>query len=157
MISPEQLRRYPFFSFMNHDHLREVAMITDEVEVKEGNVLLNIDTPATAIYLVVSGGFDLHYIVVDDLNHKLRKDFIVGNINTGELLGISGVIEPYTYTATAIAIQDSHLLKIDAEALRTLAENDSVLGCGLQRQVAKVAMERLHVTRVQLAAAIAPE
>jgi CRP-like cAMP-binding protein len=132
-------------------------MITDEVEVKEGDVLLDIDTPATAIYLVVSGGFDLHYIVVDDFNHQLRKDFIVGNINPGELLGISGVIEPYTYTATAIAIEDGHLLKIDAKSLRTLAEEDSVLGCGLQRQVAKVAMERLHTTRVQLAAAIAPE
>ncbi|MFN2223801.1 MAG: hypothetical protein ACK2UH_14685, partial [Candidatus Promineifilaceae bacterium] len=33
MISPEVLRRFPFFSFMRHDQLSEVAMITDEVKM----------------------------------------------------------------------------------------------------------------------------
>jgi hypothetical protein len=37
--------------------------------------------------------------------------------------------------------------------LRKLAEEDKMLECGLQRQAARVAMERLQATRIQLAAA----
>lgn len=157
MISPEVLRRFPFFSFMRHDQLREVAMITDEVTVKKGQLLFNADEDATACYVLLEGAVDLHYIVVDEHEPELRKEFVVGTINPGEVLGISAVIEPYVYTATAVVINDSRLLKIDAVALKELCANDPELDYGLQRMVARATMERLHATRVLLAAATAPE
>ena len=157
MISPEVLRRYPFFSFMNHEQLREVAMITDEEKYEKGQILFNIDEQADDCYLLLEGAVDLHYIVVDEHEPQLRKEFVVGTINPGEVLGISSVIEPYVYTATAIAINESRLLKIDAVALRELCAANPELDYGLQRMVAKATMERLHVTRVLLAAATAPE
>jgi CRP/FNR family cyclic AMP-dependent transcriptional regulator len=156
MISPEILRRYPFFSFMNHDQLREVAMIAEQVSVTEGEVLFNIGQVADALYLLMTGSVHLHYIVTDNHDPELRKDFLVGNINPGEALGISAVIEPYQLTATAVANEGGQLLKIDATALRTLCENDAALAYGLQRQIAKATMERLHDTRIQLAAATTP-
>lgn len=157
MISPEVLRRYPFFSFMSHDQLREVAMITDEVKVKKGEILFNINEKADACFLLQDGAVDLHYVVVDEHEPDLRKEFVVGTINPGEVLGISAVIEPYIYTATAMAINDSRLLKTDAVALKELCAADAELDYGLQRMAAKATMERLHATRVQLAAATAPE
>lgn len=157
MISPEVLRRYPFFSFMNHDQLREVAMITDEVKREKGNVLFNNDERADACYLLMEGSIDLHYVVVDEHDPSLRKEFIVGTINPGELLGISAFVEPHIYTATAIVVNDSRLLKIDAVALRDLCRQDPALNLGFQTVAAKATMERLHATRVQLAAATAPE
>lgn len=157
MISPEVLRRFPFFSFMRHDQLREVAMITDEVKVKKGQSLFDADEEVTASYVLLEGAVDLHYIVVDEHEPKLRKEFVVGTINPGEVLGISAVIEPYLYTATAMVINDSRLLKIDAVALKELCASDPELDHGLQRMVAKATMERLHATRVLLAAATAPE
>lgn len=157
MISPEVLRRYPFFSFMNHDQLREVAMITDEVKRERGNVLFNNDERADTCYLLMEGSIDLHYVVVDEHDPSLRKEFIVGTINPGELLGISAFVEPHIYTATAIVVNDSRLLKIDAVALRDLCRQDPALNLGFQTVAAKATMERLHATRVQLAAATAPE
>ena len=157
MISPEVLRRYPFFSFMNHNQLREVAMITDEVKYEKGQILFNIDEEATHCFLLLEGAVDLHYVVVDEHEPELRKEFVVGTINPGEVLGISAVIEPYIYTATAIVINASRLLIIDAVALKELCAADAALDYGLQRMVAKATMERLHATRVQLAAAITPE
>lgn len=157
MISPEVLRRYPFFSFMNHDQLREVAMIADEVKREKGNVLFNNDERADACYLLMEGSIDLHYVVVDEHDPSLRKEFIVGTINPGELLGISAFVEPHIYTATAIVVNDSRLLKIDAVALRDLCRQDPALNLGFQTVAAKATMERLHATRVQLAAATAPE
>ena len=157
MISPEVLRRYPFFSFLTHDQLREVAMITDEVSFNRSDILFNIGEFADACYLLVEGSVDLHYVVVDEHDPGLRKEFIVGSINPGDMLGISAVIEPYEYTATAVLVNDSRLLKIDGVALKDLGGQDSNLDNGLQRMVAKATMERLHATRVLLAAATAPE
>ncbi|MGD2047919.1 MAG: cyclic nucleotide-binding domain-containing protein [Chloroflexota bacterium] len=157
MISPEVLRRYPFFSFMNHDQLREVAMITDEVKHEKDDVLFNNDEKADACYLLMNGSIDLHYVVVDEHDPSLRKEFIVGTINPGELLGISAFVEPHIYTATAIVVNDSRLLKMDAVALRDLCRQDLQLNLGFQTMAAKATLERLHATRVQLAAATSPE
>jgi CRP-like cAMP-binding protein len=142
---------------MSHEQLREVAMITNEVEVSAGEVLFNNDEPADACYLLMQGSVDLHYVVIDEHEPELRKEFIVGTINPGELLGISTVIEPYVYTASAITVNDSRLLKTDGKALRELAEKDQGLAIGLNRMVAKATLERLYATRVLLAAATAPE
>ena len=157
MISPEVLRRYPFFSFMSPDQLRDVAMITEEASYSTGEVLFHIDDKADVCFMLMEGAIDLHYVVVDELEPALRKEFVVGTINPGEVLGISAVVEPHRFTATAIAINDSRLLKTDAIALRELCQQEPTLNHGLQTMVAKAAMERLHATRVLLAAATAPE
>ena len=39
MVSTELLRRYPFFAGLNDDQLRELAMITEKLEVQEGDTL----------------------------------------------------------------------------------------------------------------------
>lgn len=157
MISPEVLRRFPFFSFMRHDQLSEVAMIANEVQFDRGQTLFNADEKADRCFVLLEGAIDLHYVVIDEHEPELRNEFVVGTINPGEVLGISGVIEPYIYTATAVIINDSRLLEIDAVALRELTAADPDLDTGLQRMVAKATMERLHATRVLLAAATAPE
>jgi CRP/FNR family cyclic AMP-dependent transcriptional regulator len=157
MISTEVLRRYPFFSFMTADQLREVAMITDEIECKRGSVIFHTGGQADTCYLLIEGAIDLHYVVIDEHEPDLRKEFVVGNINPGELLGISSIVEPNKYTASAIVINDSRLLQTDAVALRNLFNEDPKLNCGFQTMVAKASMERLHATRVQLAAATSPE
>lgn len=157
MISPEVLRRYPFFSFMSHDQLRDVAMITDEVSFERGQFLFNIDEKASYCYLLLNGAVDLHYIVVDEHDPGLRKEFVVGTINPGEVLGISAVVEPYIYMATAIAVNDSWLVRTDAVALRELCLADASLDYGIQRMMAKATRERLHATRILLAAATATD
>ena len=43
MISPELIRRYPFFSFMAPDQQREVAMITDEAASMEAAYLRQVE------------------------------------------------------------------------------------------------------------------
>ncbi len=156
MVSPELLRRYPFFAFMTHQQQQEVAMITDEVEVPANMILFNIDEKADALYLLMTGSVDLHFVVLDENLPALRKDFMIGTINPGEVLGISALIEPYNLTSTAVATQPCTVLKTDALALRDLCDQDHDLAYGLQKQLARTTMQRLHATRVLLAAATAP-
>ena len=92
-------------------------MITDEEKYEKGQILFNIDEEAGECYLLLEGAVDLHYIIVDEQEPQLRKEFVVGTINPGEVLGISSVIEPYIYTATAIVINDRVKERLERAAL----------------------------------------
>lgn len=153
MISPELLRRYPFFGHLSDAHLKAIAMLADEVSYEPGQTIFEIGQPAEIFHFLTRGGVDLHYIVIDPDNASLRKDFFVGQINPGEPFGISALIEPYCYSATALANSLCHVLEIEAAGLRALSEVNSELAAVLMRHLAKVAMSRLHETRIQLVAA----
>ncbi len=93
MVSPEMLRRYPFFAFMNHDQLREAAMIAEEKNIEAGVTLFEGGDPANALYLLREGNIELHYQISDERGMETEQDYLVGMINPGEVVGISGLIQ----------------------------------------------------------------
>jgi CRP-like cAMP-binding protein len=153
MISPELLRRYPFFSTFSPENLSNIAMITEEIQVANGSTLFEEKQPAGFLYFLIDGGIDLTYKSEEEFHPKTKKVFPVGEVNPGEVFGVSAVIEPYQYNASASANLDSKVLKIDAAGLSQLMQEDADMGYALMRQIAKATMERLTNTRVQLAAA----
>ncbi len=152
MISPEILRRYPFFGQLSDDQLRAIAMITEETGFEKGVCLFEEGHSAQTLYLLVEGNLDLFYKSEEEFHGKTRKEFLVGEINPGEVFGISSMVEPYSYSASARAAQKGKYLKIDAGALRKLIDGDPKLAYRLLSQLLKVYSERLYYTRVQLAA-----
>ncbi|OGO11545.1 MAG: hypothetical protein A2Y53_04195 [Chloroflexi bacterium RBG_16_47_49] len=153
MISPEILRRHPFFGTLSDEQIKAMAMIAEEVRFGNGAVVCEEGRPADAFYLLVDGGMSIYYITEDKFHPQFRKEFLVGEINPGEVLAISAFIEPYIYTATVRADKDSQVLKFDSNALNKMIEKDPRLNCILMRKIAKAVMERLTFVRVQLAPA----
>jgi CRP-like cAMP-binding protein len=153
MVSPELLRRYPFFSVFNDAALNTVAMATEEVRCVPGDVLFEADLPATHLYLVLEGTLELSIVAADRHGQGMHKLFHAGEIDPGEIAGISALIAPCLYTATGHVTAPSRLLRIDAQALRELCGSDPRLDAALIHAVAQTTMRRLHDTRVQLLAA----
>lgn len=153
MISPELLRRFPFFGFMQDAQLKAVAMIAEEQTYKPGDIIVEANTPAASLFFLVDGSAAYYYIVTSEHDPYYKHEYYISDFNPGEIFGISALIEPYAFTATIRAEKACNLIKIDAAALRALCEVDTQLSCGLLRAVAKAAMERLQNTRVQLIAA----
>jgi CRP-like cAMP-binding protein len=153
MVSPELLRRYPFFGGLTNDHLNGVAMLAEEVIYEQGETIIETGQPANALFFLLEGNVELHYVVVDEINPHLRKDLFVTEINPGEPFGISAVIEPYTYTGTMRTTGVSRVLRFDANGLRALCTVDPKIDAALMRQIASAAMSRLEDTRTQLVAA----
>ena len=153
MISPEVLRRYPFFGPFSDEQLREIAMLGDEVSLEKDEELFEECAPADHLYLLLEGNIDLYYKSEEEYHPKDSKEFAVGEINAGEVFAISAVINPYVLNATAKAARDCKLVKIDGKALRELFEANPKMGYIAMHQVTKTVMERLAYTRVQLAAA----
>ena len=154
MISPEILRRYPFFSPFDEAELREIAMFADETSVEESTELFKENDEADTLYLILEGGIDLFYKSEEEYHPKKSKEFYVGSINPGEIFAFSAIIEPYKLTATARVSKTSKLVEIDAKKLRALIFANPALGFSALQQVIKMLYQRLADTRVQLAAAL---
>jgi CRP/FNR family transcriptional regulator, cyclic AMP receptor protein len=153
MISPELLRRFPFFNFMNDAQLKAVAMIAEERDHKIGSGIIEANTPANSLYFLIEGSAAYYYMVTTEHDPYYKHEYYISDFNPGEIFGISALVEPYMYTAAVRAEKPCKVIKIDASALRALCELDLKLSCGLMSAVAKAAMERLQHTRVQLIAA----
>ena len=152
MISPELLRRFPFFGFMGDKQLKAVAMIAEE-KAYENDDIVEYNSPAEKLFFLVEGTASYYYVVTSEHDPYYKQEYFISDFNPGEIFGISALIEPFVFTASVRAEKSCRLIEIDAAALRALCEVDMNLNCGLMRAVAKAAMERLQYTRVQLVAA----
>jgi CRP-like cAMP-binding protein len=153
MISPETLRRYPFFGPFSDEQLKAIAKISVEDSAEEGEELFEECNPADTLYLLIDGNVELYYKSEEEYHPKTSREFYVGGVNAGEVFAISSLIIPHVLNATARAAQASTFVKIDAKALRAMFEEDPQMGYHAMHQVTKTIMERLAYTRVQLAAA----
>jgi CRP/FNR family transcriptional regulator, cyclic AMP receptor protein len=149
MISPEQLRRYPFFSGLTTEELAGIAMIAEEVSYPDGAIIFRDAELATKLYVLTAGTLDLVY-------HIERPDGVetsyVGSIAAGEPFGLSALVEPYRLTASGVAHGPIQAIAIDAAGLRALCELSCHLGYAIMRQVARALAERLGFAHVQLVA-----
>jgi CRP/FNR family cyclic AMP-dependent transcriptional regulator len=150
MVSPELLRRYPFFALLNEEQLQALAMIAQEKCYPKGALLVKENTPAVILALLIEGDIDLIY---SGGGEGAVSNALVGSIAPGEPYGVSSLIEPYRYTATAKATMPVTVIELDGVALRALVEKDGKLGYILMRNVSIAVLERLRYTQVELAAA----
>jgi len=153
MISPELLRRYPFFNFCADAQLKAIAMLADEVEVDQGSSVFETEQSADEVYVLIEGSIDLYFKVVDRDDPALVKEFFLSEFNPGDIFGLSALFAPFRRSMTARVLGPSKLIKIDAAGVRALIEADVAFAAGLFRATAQTFMERLHETRAQLAAA----
>ncbi len=147
MISPELLRRYPFFGTLTPNQLKQIAMISEEVSITSGVTILQEGKIAQDIYLMIEGGIDIYFPITQE------KEFFVTEINPGEPFGISAMVEPYLLSASVRTSKPSRVIKISATELRKACSQDKELAAVVFQQIAKSAMERLNATRIQLVAA----
>ena len=147
MISPEILRRYPYFASIDDAILRQLAMIAEEKQhIPSGTQLFAEGEAASRLSIIVCGEVNIQYLLG---NGEMRTvDTLVG----GDLLGFSALIEPYKYTGFGATTQETDLVLIDAPKLRELCNRNPQLGYQLMLQVARLLAHRLEGARVQLAA-----
>lgn len=145
MISPELLRRYPYFADVREDNLRQVAMISDEQTIPAGKVFFREGDKAEFMYIITDGEVDIDYT----LGSGERRT--VDTLVTGELVMWSSLVEPYRSTATGTTRKETKLIAINAEKLRKLCEKDHELGYRLLICMTKLLATRLEGARVQLA------
>ena len=150
MVSPELLRRYPFFAMLDFEQLKAVAAIAEEKTYSKGTLLLKENTPATKLIILVEGDLDLIY---SGGGEGAISNALVGSIAPGEPCGVSSLIEPYHYISSVKATVPVKVIEIDGAAMRSLMDCDPKLGYAMMRNISAAVLERLKYTQVELAAA----
>ncbi len=145
MISPEILRRYPYFADVSEESLKQLAMIAEEKTIPANTVVFNEGDPAEYLSVILQGEVNIQYRLGTG---ELRT---VDTLVAGDLLGWSALIEPYRYTAIATTTKPTQVARLDGPQLRKLCEGDPLLGYKLTSQIAKLLAHRLEGARVQLA------
>jgi CRP/FNR family transcriptional regulator, cyclic AMP receptor protein len=145
MISPEVLRRYPYFAGLSDESLKQLAMIAEEKAIPANSVMFRESDPASHLSVILVGEVNIQYMLGSG---ELRT---VDTLVEGDLLMWSALVEPYRATALGTTTKDTRLARIDAAKLRLLCENEPILGYRLMTQVAKLLAHRLEGARVQLA------
>ena len=145
MISPEVLRRYPYFSGLHEESLKQLAMIAEEKTVPANSVMFREGDTAGHLSIILKGEVNIQYMLGDG---ELRT---VDTLVDGDVLMWSALVEPYKATALGTTTKETHLAQIDAAKLRLLCEKEPILGYRLMTQVARLLAHRLESARVQLA------
>ncbi len=153
MISPEILRRYPFFANLDDASLKAIAMISEEVPFKKDDLIYATGQANHSLYFLTDGAAESFLVITDPNNDKYRKEYYLDDLDLGEVFGISAMVEPAVHTTTARASKAGKLVRIDGDALLKLFEKDHVLGCTMMKEMIAELLYRLQQDRIQLAAA----
>jgi len=159
MISPEVIRRYPFFAGLDNDEIITVAKLAEEWKVEAGTYIFHEDDQLEVFYLLLEGAVSIVIEVPDrDVKQPLSeqlageiktKDITVSTIGNGEVFGWPGLIPPHVANASAKALTDCRVVAFDCEDLLETFEENPRFGYKLTLRAAQVMRERLRDMRIE--------
>jgi CRP/FNR family cyclic AMP-dependent transcriptional regulator len=159
MISPELIRRYPFFAGLNHDYVGTLAKLADGVSVEAGHCFFREGAEVNKLYLVLEGAVAIVIAVPDreteqPLSGQLTgnlstKDITVTTVGTGGLFAWSALIPPHKATASAKALTPCRVLALDCKRLRPIFEQDRNLAYLMTLKAAQIVRDRLRDLRIE--------
>jgi CRP-like cAMP-binding protein len=178
MASDELLSTHAFFAGLDPQALLTIAGLAEERHYEPGQALFYEGAPADHLCAVLDGEAALYHTVIAPGAARQRSlealatlmdegtaipmleggadvyaEALVGRVPAGEIAGLSALVAPYVFTATARAAAATRALRIDAVALRAECERDARMAATLLHATAKTAFERLHFARVRALAA----
>jgi CRP-like cAMP-binding protein len=148
MVSTETLRRFPLFAHQSDYMLKEIAMISEEVDLEADQWLFHEKAPATKLCVVLEGGIALTMYLY--LNGRGQNVSMTSPLGKGELLGWSALVKPHIYTLGAQAVKKSRVICIDAAPLSALLDDNPEYGYYMLHQIAEVMADRLVYKYIQL-------
>ena len=138
------LAQHPFLKDLEPRHLQLIVGCAANVRFEAEQFILRAGEEAKQFYIVRHGKIALEIFVPG------RGPVTIQTLGEGEVLGWSWLFPPYRWHFDARALELTRAIALDGECLRGKCETDHDLGYELVKRFAKVMMERLQATRLQL-------
>ena len=135
---------HDFFKGLTEEQLSDLAAVAIEVEVEPRSIIFEEGGHADSAYAIVDGSVAL------DLSVSHRRHHIVQTLHRGEMLGWGWLFPPHRWSFSALSLDAAHLIRFDADQLRSLQDEDCSLGYEMMKRFARVMTDRLAATRLQL-------
>lgn len=124
-----------------------------EATYEDGTNLFMEQSPATKLYLVLSGGIELCY----EMPQRENADTSIASFKPGSAVGWSVIVPPYQYRFSGYCRGKTTLLEINRGTLERLFETNYHLAYIFMRNIAMMAGERLNQVQDKLAKVLASE
>jgi CRP/FNR family cyclic AMP-dependent transcriptional regulator len=159
MVSPELIRRYPFFSRLNSEQIDFLAKVADEEILEEGHFFFREDEETNQFFLLIEGAVGIIFEVPerqvkqklsDQFARKLQtKDIVISTVSPGEVFGWTGLVPPHIATAGAKTLTPCRVIKFNTKELMDTFEDDCRFGYIMTQKAAQVMRDRLHDMRIE--------
>jgi CRP-like cAMP-binding protein len=144
MVSPELIRRFPFFSNLTIEQIVFLAKLAEEESVPRDHYFNNEGEELNTLYLILEG----EIVLITTLPQK-EQEVILNTLGPGDVFGWSSFIPPYTATAGAKAVSSARIVAFDAKELRNVFAEDYQFGYIMILKIAQVIRDRLNSLRIE--------
>ena len=159
MLSPETLRKYDFFSGLDHNQIVTLSKLGEEEIFQEGHYFFHEDDPLSTFYIVIDGAVGIVIEVPDDsieqpvsgqLTGEMQtRDITITTVGTGMMFGWPGIIPPNNANATAKALTDCRVYSFGGDGLHKAMDADCDLAYKMTLKAAQVIRDRLNDLQIE--------
>jgi CRP-like cAMP-binding protein len=146
MVTAHLLSQIDLFVGLSEEHLESIARHCEEVTCPQGEILFHEGKKAERLYILLEGEVTIQ---IQPTSHPEAITVAISN-QADSLIGWSGLVAPFYYTASAICRADSRLVALDGQALLRVLGQDGVMGFVISQRISEVISNRLRSTRVAL-------
>jgi CRP/FNR family transcriptional regulator, cyclic AMP receptor protein len=129
---------------LSQQALQQLVDLGEVVDLPSTHVLFREGEENRDLYVLLQGRLDLSMIVPG------RGPSRILSLGAGDVVAWSSILGDGTMTCSATAQEDSQLLSVPAESLRTISEQDDRFGREFMQMLAVCLSKRLLATRLQL-------
>jgi len=159
MISPEKIRKYPFFSGFSFPQIEKIAKFSQELDIEEGFLFFQDGDQLDHMYVLEEGLVDICLDIPDpDMTEDdvetiageyANKMLSVAGLKKGDIFGWTSLIPPYFTSAGALAHTNCKVIAIDARRLENYFQGDWQFGYKMAIKIAQVIRERVRGLRLE--------
>ena len=138
------ITRHPFFHDLQPGYVHELAGCASYVHFDAQVTIFREGEPANRFYIIDNG------LVALQVGVPSRGLVPIQTLRTGDVLGWSWLFAPYRWHFDAVAIEPTEALAFDGACLRGQCEVNHELGYQLMERFARIVVDRLQATRLQM-------
>jgi CRP-like cAMP-binding protein len=159
MVSPELIRRYPFFADLSMEQIVTLAQAADEVAVEVDHNFFREGEELDHFYIVIEGKVGILVGMPDPtipqpISRQLTDDLItrkvvVATVEPGEMFAWSALVPPHTASSSAKALDPTRIISFDCQQLRQSFAEDPQFGYLMMLKATLVIRDRLRCMRIE--------
>lgn len=143
-MTTEALTSHAVFSSLRPQQVKAISDVSEVVSFAEDDTVFRSGEPASFLYAVLQGQVSLALPRADGVSLHIE------DLPPGALFGSCICFDLRTYTLTATAATDARLLRISADQLGKVMDDDPLTGYHIQRMISRTYFERYLDTMEKL-------